>query len=97
MGYAAHILKVSTGEVRAVSMGSLNFDGSTEFWWTEGNAACDCNRRIWFEGEEEAERIQRARQSEAEAKGLDHWKDCGDDEYKLVKLVSDDGAVMLEK
>ena len=28
------------------------------FWWTGGNASCDCNRSLWFEraqGEDEAE------------------------------------------
>jgi len=22
----------------------------SEYWWSEGNAACDCNREAWFVG-----------------------------------------------
>jgi len=50
MGYKVAIRKNSTGEVRVCSIESeWEEDGATdEFWWTEGNFACDCNRAIKF-------------------------------------------------
>lgn len=30
----------------------IDEDGLNDFWWTDGNGACDCNRADFFLGEE---------------------------------------------
>ena len=44
------IRKNATGEVRRVKEPKLwRGDADTpDFWWTDGNAGCDCNRELFF-------------------------------------------------
>ena len=30
-----------------------DFDDNTEYWWSEGNMSCDCNRHLMFEADDE--------------------------------------------
>ncbi len=50
MGYKVHITEVATGITRESHIKwDWYRDGmSDEFWWTEGNFGCDCNRRMEF-------------------------------------------------
>jgi hypothetical protein len=34
---------------RAVRM-DVPFGDGSDYWWSEGNASCDCNRGLWFQG-----------------------------------------------
>ncbi len=56
--YMVAIKNNDTGEVRLCKQDiGWNGEGS-EFWWTEGNMACDCNRHNEFlraNGEEETD------------------------------------------
>jgi hypothetical protein len=45
--YIVHITDTTTGETRAVRMNLPFYEGSV-YWWSEGNASCDCNRGIFF-------------------------------------------------
>jgi hypothetical protein len=51
MSYVVRIRDTATGEERDCPM---RFDwfkpdgGDDEFWWTEGNFSCDCNRELEF-------------------------------------------------
>ena len=57
-------------------------DGSI-FWWTDGNAGCSCNRRVWF----------------ADAMGLpdDVEPKCGHGDF-LVRLTDEaTGKVLLDE
>lgn len=57
----AHIRKNETGEVRQYETDAIMELGEVapdEFWWSEGNAGCDCNRSLFFYraiGEDEPE------------------------------------------
>lgn len=60
-------------------MGDLSEDGS-DYWFSEGNASCDCNREMWFAragGEEELDRPA-----------------CGHDGYDLLSVTQDDGEMV---
>lgn len=48
MSYKVAIRKNETGEVRFHAVDS-EWNEVAEFYWTEGNAACDCNRQLFFE------------------------------------------------
>jgi hypothetical protein len=39
------ILCVESGEVRSGIWKDWNYN---EWWWTDGNASCDCNRELFF-------------------------------------------------
>lgn len=51
-GYVATIIDTQTGESVQYDCSKLDWydgdDGSSEFWWTEGNFSCDCNRGLSF-------------------------------------------------
>ncbi len=51
MAYIIEIRKNSTGEVRLIKQG-MKWHENSEFFWTEGNYACDCNRHNEFVGGE---------------------------------------------
>ena len=42
-GYNAHITDTTTGETRVVFR-DWEWDDGADFWWSEGNFGCDCNR-----------------------------------------------------
>lgn len=48
MAYVVRIRKNSTGEIRE-SIHDIEWTDSSEFWWTDGNMGCDCNRELEFE------------------------------------------------
>jgi hypothetical protein len=43
--YKVAIKKNDTGEVHLCEM-DLNWEDHSEWWWTEGNMGCDCNREL---------------------------------------------------
>lgn len=51
MSYQVKIIDTKTGEARMHTM-DLNWfheDGAgSEYWWTDGNFGCDCNRGLEF-------------------------------------------------
>lgn len=48
MEYKIAIRNNETGEIRECPQ-DLKWEEHTDFWWTEGNMACDCNRHLEFE------------------------------------------------
>lgn len=46
--YKVSIRKNQTGEIRMCEQ-PYEFNDASEFWWTEGNMSCDCNRHLEFE------------------------------------------------
>lgn len=74
--HVAVIRRASDGVERVYSTGSWS-EGSW-YWWTDGNASCDCNRQLFFEqagGEE----------------GDDDLK-CGDGAYLVIRFDFPDGT-----
>ncbi len=55
----------------------------SEFWWVDGNAACDCNRELFF----------------LRALGLNDQDDteCGDGRYSVRLSDADSGDVLLDE
>lgn len=49
MSYVATIVDNATGERREAPMDLEWHDEGSEFWWTEGNFGCDCNRFLEYE------------------------------------------------
>ena len=70
------IRRVADG--KTVSMVWPEWDWTDSFWWTEGNAACDCNRGNWFN-----EEIGDTSESE-----------CGNDRYEVRLTNKDTGEVL---
>lgn len=46
MSYKVALRKNDTGEVRIVEWPHSDWDENAEFFWTEGNFFCDCNRAM---------------------------------------------------
>tara|TARA_R110000868_G_scaffold13885_2_gene64485 strand:- start:185 stop:454 length:270 start_codon:yes stop_codon:yes gene_type:complete len=64
--------RVSDGEQRTVVDEDSEYADGAEFWWTEGNGGCDCNRGLYFE--------------RAAGRDPDNRMPCGDVAYRLVSL-----------
>ena len=47
MTYTVHIKKNETGEIRIIPL-DTEWHEISEWWWTEGNMACDCSRGDLF-------------------------------------------------
>ena len=47
MKYVVHIQSNETKEIRIFNPG-WEWHDSSLFWWTDGNAGCDCNRSDFF-------------------------------------------------
>ncbi len=50
--YKVAIKELATGETRICAM-TVPWNDHSEWWWTEGNFGCDCNRQATFKGDEE--------------------------------------------
>ena len=79
MPYVAHITRVADGETRTRIFDDDWDDEGSEFWWSQGNYSCDCNRYLEFE---------RAGGHEPD---IDDGA-CGEGAYR-VKIVLPDGSV----
>lgn len=64
---------IGTGITNDDAMEGMNF------WWSEGNGSCDCNRHTMFE-------------SVANPDHLDETVPCGDSEYSLVRIEIDSSS-----
>lgn len=72
------IRKNETAEVRPCIQPHA-WEDSSEWWWTEGNGGCDCNRHLYFE----------------RAGGVDpHWSEgeCSEGKYTIVEIIFPDGT-----
>lgn len=80
MGYSVFIKNNETLEIREYKE-KLDWDDSSEYWWTDGNMGCDCNRGICFDM----------------ANGVDvtinEYK-CGESKFSIEKIVLKDGTVI---
>lgn len=75
-----------TGKTRTYAMWQALHDGEfSDFVWTEGNFACDCNRFLFFQY--------------ANGLGVDEVDDedgpCGDGRYLILSLVDADSGRVL--
>lgn len=86
MSYAVTIRDAKTGETRVCRMDDLEWNGL--FWWKEGNAACDCNRGMFFE---------QAIGIDTDAMDDDEWDErypCGHGRYVALYATMDDGTLI---
>lgn len=85
MKYSVLIRDNETGEARTYSMGDIEWDDSSEFWWTEGNFGCDCNRHLSF--------LRAGGPGPADDP---HWNNadraCGETAYTVPYAVLEDGT-----
>lgn len=72
----------ATGEVRRYRDDHFdpNPESASEFLWTEGNYACDCNRAILF--------------ARAGSEDDDPERTCGHKMFHVIEAVCDDGTVV---
>jgi hypothetical protein len=77
MSYKVAIRRNKSGEVRIVEMGT-DWHEASEFWWTEGNMGCDCNRHDVFQGAVDDE--------------PDDFYPCGHTEYTALYAEMPDGT-----
>lgn len=87
MSYKVAIRDNATGEVR---IGAYDFEwfkedgGTDDFWWTEGNMSCDCNRHLEF--------LRAGGPGPADDP---HWNNvehaCGDGAYSVLYAELPDG------
>ena len=84
--YTVYIRDNKTGEVSEYGMKTPDGYEFSEYIWSEGNYACNCNRSLFF---------WRGRELPEE----EVWKreaSCGDGRYS-VKIVRPDGTVLYEE
>jgi hypothetical protein len=78
MSYDVVIRRASDGVERTYRMDNCPCpEDADDFWWTEGNGACDCNRGDFFAragGEEDPD------------------TPCGDSAYFVMKFIRADGT-----
>jgi hypothetical protein len=49
VSYTVAITDTTTGETRERTYDDLGeWDEGSEYWWTDGNFGCDCNRKLEF-------------------------------------------------
>lgn len=80
MPYEVEIRRNADGVTRRYRMSSdwPSDSDCPEFWWTEGNGGCDCNRALFFKA----------------AGGEDNEDDdtpCGETLYTVTKAILPDG------
>lgn len=82
IGYSALIKEVSTGAIAPSAR--YPYEWVSDFWWSEGNFSCDCNRAMEFD--------------RACGKPEDQVRDfpCGLNSPRsfLVHITADDGTVL---
>jgi len=79
MRYRVAIRRNSDQRVHVSRWQEFNGDlRGLEYWWNEGNGACDCNRHDEFE---------RAADPDSNDRGYDF--DCGDTAYSIVRFDID--------
>lgn len=84
MKYKVAIRNNSTKEIRIRDMGDIPWGDSSEFWWTDGNFGCDCNRELEF---------LRAGNEEKET-SIDEVR-CGEDRYSVLYAELEDGTKII--
>lgn len=62
-------------------MGEVKWEDGSEYWWTDGNMGCDCNRHLEF--------------NRALGKEPDEDIACGSKNYLVTKVIIEDGSVVL--
>lgn len=77
------VRKNETGEVRRYrdDLYDPSPESASEFLWTEGNYACDCNRAKFFA------------QAGAEMEPNPKEFACSDDAYTVIRAICDDGTI----
>jgi hypothetical protein len=76
MGYKVRLKNNETGEIRTTKC--YDFDYS-EYWWTDGNFGCDCNREWGF--------------LRAGDEPLTEDTPCGEVKYTAICAVTDEGQL----
>lgn len=77
MPYFIWIKNNETGEIRRYE----SSEEFSEFMWSEGNYACDCNRGLFFE------RVKYEEKNEL------NWElpECGDTKYSITNVLLENG------
>lgn len=79
MKYVIRLRDNTTGEVRDCPQDHDGYDAeSIEFYWTDGNFGCDCNRRWEFQ--------------RAGGEGEDENPPCDNERYTAIEAVLEDGT-----
>lgn len=77
MGYTVNFKRTKDG---AKSSRHYDIAWNGDYWWIEGNMACDCNRHLEFE-----------RGLGREPEG---HHPCGNQDYEIQDIISDDGKIL---
>jgi hypothetical protein len=90
MNYTVKIQDRATGEVSARYMGDgVHWGESSEFWWTDGNYGCDCNRFATF--------LRGKGVPEEKVAGMEwpcRYDKYPDGRFRVVEIVLTDGTVV---
>ena len=87
MSYKILLLEVATGIERWTPPYDLPWH---EFWWMEGNMACDCNRRVEF-----ARAAKGPRPADDPHLNKLLGGECGDGAYLALRAELADGTIVL--
>lgn len=87
MSYKILLREVATGIERWTQ--SYLYEWS-EFWWMEGNMACDCNRRVEF-----ARASDDPRPTDDPHLNKLLGGECGDSAYQVLRAELADGTIII--
>lgn len=76
----------ASGKTVRFVMREIAWGDGSEFWWSEGNYSCDCNRELEWR---EANGLPRFREEEDIPE-----PHCTSDKYAVVKIELSDGTVV---
>lgn len=82
--YTVRFREVATNQERE-KVYEFKWEEGSDFWWSDGNFSCDCNRELEFE-----------RAGGHEPKDITKTK-CSEGRYKVVWIKTSDGETVYEE
>lgn len=69
-----------TQEELTFSMRKIEWEDGSDFWWSEGNYGCDCNRHLEFQ------------EAKTGSRPMDDKVSCNGERYRVICIKLEDGT-----
>ena len=78
--YFVTMRDTETQEERTFSMDGIEWGDGSDFWWSEGNYSCDCNRHLEFQ------------EAKTGVRPMDDNISCNGERYTVICIKLEDGT-----
>ena len=78
--YFVTMRDMETQEERTFSMDGIEWGDGSDFWWSEGNYSCDCNRHLEFQ------------EAKTGVRPMDDNISCNGERYTVICIKLEDGT-----